>query len=582
MLPGNMMDRPMTVPSILDFAAEIHGDASVVSARVEGDVHRYSYADAHRRVSRLAHALQALGVGDGDRVATLAWNGYRHFELYYAISGIGAICHTINPRLGPENATFVINHAEDRFMFYDLTFAPLVEALSPHLPMVEKYVLLTDAAHAPDSKLGPATYEELIAGEPTGYDWPVLDENTASGMCYTSGTTGQPKGVLYSHRSTVIQSLVTSLPTSFGADHTDIIMPVVPMFHVNAWNVPFSGLMGGSKLVLPGPGMDGASLYELIEQEKVTYSLGVPTIWLNLLAYVEENGLTFSTMKYTLVGGAALSEKIIKGYEKHGVRVRQGWGMTEMSPTGTTNFEDIGFYDLPQEQRIPVQLQQGKALPFVDMRLVSDEGEILPHDGVTSGHLQVRGPSILSAYYRYEGETLTMDGWFDTGDVAVIDGEGMMHITDRAKDVIKSGGEWISTIDIENVALSHADVVNAAVIGMPHPKWDERPLLIVQLVKAPKQTPTEILEYVCGELPKISRPDDIQVVDEIPIGATGKVLKTKLREMFKDYVLPDLREDSGTSSSMQGGEAEMIRKRNTKPGQPDKPGSGPFSFLRKK
>ncbi|NHK26587.1 long-chain-fatty-acid--CoA ligase [Parvularcula flava] len=584
-MQGLMMDTPLLISGILKHAVRTFADQEIVTSLVEGGKHRYTYKQAEERICQLAHALQKMGVKMGDRVGVIGWNTHRQLELYYAISSIGAVCHTINPRLGPENAGFVINHAGDKFMFYDITFAPLVEALGPHLKTVEKYVVMTDKDHAPESKLNPETYEELIAGEEKTFDWPLFDENTASGMCYTSGTTGQPKGVLYSHRSTVIQTFVTSLATSFGADHTDTILPVVPMFHVNAWNVPYSALMGGAKLVLPGPGMDGESLHTLIEEEGVTYSLGVPTIWLGLLGYVNAAGKTFSTMKYTLVGGAALSEKIVKGYEAHGVRVRQGWGMTEMSPTGTVNFEEKGFYDQPQEERLPKQLKQGKALPFVEMRLVSDEGRILPHDGETSGHLQVRGPSILSAYYNYEGDTLTPDGWFDTGDVAVIDPEGMMSITDRAKDVIKSGGEWISTIDIENAALSHPEVVNAAVIGIAHPKWDERPLLICQ--PAPDTTPDaeEVRQFVCKQVPKISCPDAVEFVKEIPIGATGKVLKTRLREMFKDYVLPEFREGGSapaeTSSSNDAKELEMTRKTNTKPGS-TRPQSGPFSFFRRK
>ncbi len=548
-MKGLMMDYQLLIKGIMNHAMRTFSDQEVVTRLVEGGIHRYTYGDSYKRMCQLANALKKMGVKQGDRVGVMGWNTHRQLELYYAISCMGAVCHTINPRLGPENAEYVINHAGDSVMFYDTTFLPLIEALAPKLKTVKKYCVLTDKANNPTSKVKSLVYEDLIAGESEDYNWPDFDENTACAMCYTSGTTGKPKGVLYSHRSTVIQAMVTSLPTSFGAELSDVILPVVPMFHVNAWNVPYSALMGGIKLVFPGPGLDGASLYELMESEKVTYALGVPTVWLNLLNYVNDNNLSFSSMKYSLIGGSALPEKIIRGFDKLGVRCRQGWGMTEMSPTGTTNFEPVGFYDLPIDERIPYQLKQGKALPFVDMRIMSDDGKVVPNDGETSGNLQVRGPSVLSGYYNHSENILTRDGWFDTGDVATIDETGMLLITDRAKDVIKSGGEWISTIDIENAALSHPDVAQAAVIGMPHPKWDERPLLIVQLNEGAAPDLAEILQSVKDQLPKISWPDDIQVVDEIPLGATGKVLKTKLREVFKDYVLPDLRANGGPSTS---------------------------------
>lgn len=541
---GLMMETPLSIKYILEHARRNFADQEIVSRTVEGGIHRYSYKDFYERSCQLAHALIKMGVKVGDRVGVMGWNTYRQLELYYAINCIGAVCHTINPRLGPENASYVINHAEDKFIFYDLTFAPLVEGLAPHLKSVKDYIQMTDKDHAGKSKLKTKIYEELIAKFPTRYDWPELDEDTASGMCYTSGTTGKPKGVLYSHRSTVLQAFLTALPTSFGASSDDIILPVVPMFHVNAWGVPYSALLLGCKLVMPGPGLDGKSLYELMEAEKVTYSLGVPTVWLGLLNYLNENGKTFSTLKYSLVGGAALPESIIRGYEEHGVRCRQGWGMTEMSPTGTVNYSPPEFYDLPIDDRIQEQLKQGKALPFVDMRLVSDEGKILPHDGKMSGNLQVKGPCIVSGYYHYNEDVLTADGWFDTGDVAIIDETGMMMITDRAKDVIKSGGEWISTIDIENAAMTHDQVALAAVIGIPHPKWDERPLLIIQPVSGVEPDLHDIMELVRGQLPKISWPDAIEVVDELPIGATGKVLKIKLREQFADYVLPEFRTEA--------------------------------------
>ena len=569
-MKGLMMDTPLLIKGIMHHAMRTFADQEIVTSLVEGGIHRYTYRDSYKRMCQLANALTKMGVKKGDRIGVMGWNTHRQLELYYAISCIGAICHTINPRLGPENATYVINHAGDSVLFYDKTFEPLAEALKPHLKSVKTYCILSDKENAGKSKLKPKIYEELIAGEPESFDWPDFDENTASAMCYTSGTTGKPKGVLYSHRSTVIQALITSLPTSFGAELSDVVLPVVPMFHVNAWNVPYSALMGGMKMVFPGPGLDGESLYNLMEAEGVTYALGVPTVWLNLLNYVNGNKKTFSTLKCSLIGGSALPEKIIRGYDEHGVRCRQGWGMTEMSPTGTTNFEPVGFYDKPIDERIPYQLKQGKALPFVDMRIVSDEGEIIPHDGETSGNLQVRGPCVLSAYYKHDEQTLTPDGWFDTGDVALIDDEGMLLITDRAKDVIKSGGEWISTIDIENAALSHADVAQAAVIGMPHPKWDERPLLIVEIAEGKDPDLQEILQFVRDQLPKLSWPDDIQVVDEIPLGATGKVLKTKLREVFKDYILPDLREGAGSDGSKKNLSVE------------ERKGLSPLPFLRRR
>lgn len=561
-MQGLMMDTPLLVTGILRHALRTTPDQEVVTRLVEGGMHRYTFRDLGGRVAKLANALIKMGVKTGDRVGVMGWNTHRQLELYYAIAGVGAVCHTINPRLGPENAAYVMNHAGDTVLVFDETFAPLAEGLAPHLKTVKQYVAMTpEGAGVTVGGKEVATYEGLLKKEPDHFDWPDLDENTACGLCYTSGTTGQPKGVLYSHRSMVLHAMVTSLPTSFGSGPTDVVLPVVPMFHVNAWGVPYTALMLGMKLVMPGPGLDGPSLYEMIEAEKVTYALGVPTVWLNLLAHLEANDLSFSTLKYSLIGGAALSERLIEGYEKYGVKTRQGWGMTEMSPTGTVNSEDEGFYDLPREERITLQLRQGKAVPFIDMRLVDDAGNILPHDGESDGHLHVRGPWVLSAYYNHDEPTLTEDGWFDTGDVALIHPDGRMQITDRAKDVIKSGGEWISTIDIENAALSHPAVVQAAAVGMPHPKWDERPLLIVQLAEGQTADPQEILAFVKERLPKISWPDDVQIVDEIPIGATGKVLKTKLREQFRDYVLPGLSTSASAEKKAPGGVLSRLFRR---------------------
>lgn len=535
---GLMQQAPLLLTDILRHALRNAADQEIVTRLVEGGIHRYTFKDAGDRIAQLAHALTEMGIGLGDRVAVIGWNTHRQLEMYYALAGIGAVCHTINPRLGPENAGYVMAHAGDKAVFYDATFAPLAAGLAPHLPAVESYVEMCPEGAVTENGLNAQCYESLIAGKPTEFDWPQLDENTACGLCYTSGTTGKPKGVLYSHRALVLESLVSALPTSLGCQMGDVCLPVVPMFHVNAWGVPYTSLLLGMKLVLPGPGLDGASLHELIVEEDVTYALGVPTVWLNLLAYVEEKGADFGKLKYSLIGGSALSESLIRGYDKYGVRCRQGWGMTEMSPIGTINVETPGFYDLPIEERIPVQVKQGKAVPFVDMRVVKADGTVLPNDGESEGHLQVRGPWIIDTYYGFEANTLTKDGWFDTGDVAVLNPDGMMQITDRAKDVIKSGGEWISSIDIENAALNHPDVMQAAALGMHHPKWDERPLLIVQLKPGKDTALSDIQTFVNDQLPKISTVDDVQKVDEIPIGATGKVLKTKLREVFADYVLP--------------------------------------------
>ncbi|MBB4659745.1 long-chain-fatty-acid--CoA ligase [Parvularcula dongshanensis] len=538
-MQGLMMNDPLLVTGILKHALRNHADQEIVTRLVEGSIHRYTYAEFGRRVAKLAHALTRMGVKPGDRVGVMGWNTHRQLELYYAVAGLGAVCHTINPKLGPQNAGFVMGHGGDRFVFFDMTFAPLVLGIAPYLPMVEGVVAMTTAEEAAKLPGEVPDYETLIAGEDDVFDWPSFDENTACALCYTSGTTGQPKGVLYSHRALVLHTFASLLPTSIGAAADDVILPVVPMFHVNAWGIPYSALLVGMKLVLPGPGMDGASLHELIAKERVTYAVGVPTVWLNLLAYVNENGLDFGALKYTLVGGAALSRKIIEGYEAYGVRTRQGWGMTEMSPIGTTNYEEEGFHDLPTEERMKRQLRQGKALPFVDMRVVDEAGSPLPWDGETDGNLHVRGPWVVERYYREDETATTEDGWFDTGDVAVIHPDGRMQITDRAKDVIKSGGEWISTIEIEDVALRHPSVCQAAAIGMPHPKWQERPLLIVQAAPGAEMDTAAVKAFVNEKLPRISRVDDVQVVDEIPLGATGKVLKTELRKRFEGYVLPE-------------------------------------------
>lgn len=537
-MKGLMMDRPLLTTEILKHAVRNYRHTEIITRTVEGPIHRYTFSDSEKRIKKLANALVKMGVKPGMRVGVIGWNTYRQFELYYAIGGIGAVCHTINPRLGPENALYVINHAEDDILFFDTTFTTLVAQLAPNLNTVKTFFALTDKHHAPDFDAPLLTYEELIAPESDHFVWPEFDENTAVALCYTSGTTGLPKGVLYSHRALVLQTLATSSASILSYREGDVILPVVPMFHVNAWNMPYSCPMIGCSLVFPGPGLDGESLSELFETEKVTHALGVPTVWLGLLQYLEKTGKSLPHLKSVLVGGSALSEALIRGFEKHDVEMIQGWGMTEMSPVGTINALSQESKKLPDKERYALQLKQGRALPFVDMRIVGDDGAVLPNDGETTGNLQVRGFWIIANYYKADKETVTEDGWFDTGDVAAIDEDGYMQITDRSKDVIKSGGEWISSIDIENAALLHPGVAQAGVIGVYHPKWQERPLLVVAKKEGQNPSAEDISAFVNERLAKIAWPDAVEFVDEIPLGATGKILKTRLREMFKGYELP--------------------------------------------
>ncbi len=540
------MDMPLLVSSILQHAARHHGDTEIVSRRVEGDIHRYTYADCERRARRLADALTRTGVGIGDRIATLAWNGYRHMELYYAVGGMGAVIHTINPRLHPEQIAWIVNHAGDVHLAFDLTFLPIVEAIAAHCPNVKSWIAMVDEDRQPASGkvANLVNYERLLASGSDDYRWPEIDERSAVGLCYTSGTTGNPKGAMYTHRSTVLHAYAAALPDAMGASSRDCILPVVPMFHVNAWGLPFTCPLVGAKVVLPGAQLDGKSLYELFESEGVTYSAGVPTVWLGLLQHVRQAGARFSTFKRTVIGGSACPPAMIRTFrDEYGVEVIHAWGMTEMSPLGTLcklQNKHVGQSEAAQHKILE---KQGHVIFGVDMKIVDDEGAELPWDGKTFGNLLVRGPWVIREYFRGEGgDPLKYDadgrGWFPTGDVATIDADGYMQITDRSKDVIKSGGEWISTIDLENLAIGHPAVANAAVIGVPHPKWDERPLLIVVKKPGAEVTKDELLGFYEGKIAKWWTPDDVQFVDAIPLGATGKILKMKLREQFRDYRLP--------------------------------------------
>ncbi|MCA3183205.1 MULTISPECIES: 3-(methylthio)propionyl-CoA ligase [unclassified Cupriavidus] len=537
-LMGQMMSAPLLISSIIKHAARYYGSTEIVSRRTEGDLHRYTYRDCELRARKVAQALEALGVEQGDRVGTLAWNGYRHLEIYYGVSGMGAVCHTINPRLFPEQIAYIVNHAEDRFVFFDATFLPLVEGVAPHCPNVKGWIMMADRAHMPaESKVELLCYEDLIDAHDGAYEWPELDENQASSLCYTSGTTGNPKGALYSHRSTVLHSYASALPDALGCSAKDVILPVVPMFHVNAWGLPYSVPLVGAKLVFPGARLDGASLYELFEQEGVTFSAGVPTVWLGLLQYVQANNLKFSTFRRTVIGGSAAPPAMIRTLEALDVEVIHAWGMTEMSPLGTSCKLLARHKDLPEDARHKILEKQGRVIYGVDMKIVDGEGQELPWDGKAFGDLLVRGPWVIDHYYRNDSNPL-VDGWFPTGDVATIDEEGYMQITDRSKDVIKSGGEWISSIDVENVAAAHPAVHMAACISAYHPKWDERPLLVV--VKRPGMdiSREELLGFFEGKVAKWWIPDDVAFVTEIPLTATGKMQKLRLREQFKDYKLP--------------------------------------------
>jgi acyl-CoA synthetase (AMP-forming)/AMP-acid ligase II len=538
---GLMMQQPLLISTLLVHAERHHGDQEVVSRRVEGDIHRITYRELAARSRRMANVIAALGVGFGDRVATLAWNGYRHMELYYAVSGSGAVLHTLNPRLHPDQVVWIADHAEDQVLFFDLTFLPLIEAVASRVKTIKAFVAMTDRAHMPAHSKVPnlLCYEELIEAASPEFTWPSFDENSASSLCYTSGTTGNPKGALYSHRSTLLHTYAAALPDSLNCSARDTILPVVPMFHVNAWGLPYAACMVGAKLVFPGPHLDGKSLHDLFEGEGVTVSAGVPTVWQGLLAHVEANNLKFSTMRRTIIGGSACPPAMMRAFQqRYDVQVLHAWGMTEMSPIGTVCTLKPKHQQLRPEERMAVQAKQGRAVFGVDMKIVDAEGKELPRDGKASGELMVRGPWIIANYFKGEGGNPLVDGWFPTGDVSTIDADGYMQITDRSKDVIKSGGEWIGSIDLENVAMAHPAVAMAACIGARHPKWDERPLLVVVKKPGAELTRDELIKFYDGKIAKWWTPDDVVFVDAIPIGATGKMLKNKLREQYAHYKLP--------------------------------------------
>jgi acyl-CoA synthetase (AMP-forming)/AMP-acid ligase II len=539
---GKMMDRPLLISSLIRHAAQYHGGAELVSRTIEGGTHRYTYRDAERRGKQLAQALQRLGVALGDRIGTVAWNGYRHYELYFGVAGIGAVCHTINPRLFVEQIRYIVNHAEDRVLFVDLTFVPLIEELAGDFHAVRHYVIMTDRTHMPVTSLpNVLCYEDLLAAETADFEWPEFDHKTASSLCYTSGTTGNPKGVLYSHYSTVLHSFTACMADTIGYSARDVVCPVAPMFHANAWGSPYAVTMVGAKLVLPGRHVDGASLHTLFEEEAITIAIGVPTVWLGLLNHITEAGKRFTTLKRTLIGGSAVPLSMMKAFEGLGIEALQGWGMTEMSPLGTICTLTPEVAALPPEQQDAFRIKQGHGIYGVDLKLVDAEGKVQPHDGQSSGELLVRGPWITSGYFndeRANAAAFDDEGWFRTGDVATIDALGYMQIVDRSKDVIKSGGEWISSIDVENAAMGHPDVAEAAVIGVPHPKWDERPLLVVVPRAGRQPTARDLIAFLADKIAKWQLPDDVVLVGELPHTATGKVLKIKLREMFRDHNLP--------------------------------------------
>jgi fatty-acyl-CoA synthase len=537
---GLMQDWPLLCHRIIDHAAIQHADRQVISRSIEGPIQTTNYRQIRQRALQVAKRLEKDGIKLGDRVATLAWNTWRHMEAWYGILGIGAIYHTVNPRLFKDQICWIVNHAEDRMMFVDLTFLPMLEKYAEGLPTIERYVVLTDKAHMPQTTLRNAVaYEEWITEVDSDFAWKSFDENTAAGMCYTSGTTGNPKGVLYSHRSNVLHAFMASLPDAKGISARDVVMPVVPLFHANCWSLAFSTPLTGATLVFPGAKLDGASIYELLDTCKVTFTAAVPTVWLMLIAHLEATGAELPYLKRVVIGGSACPRAMTQTFqEKYGVEVIHAWGMTEMSPLGSLCTMKPEYAELTGDARLDIQMKQGHAPFGVEMKIADDNGRDLPWDGKTFGRLKVRGPAVARAYYRDPTPILDDQGFFDTGDVSTMDPQGYMQITDRSKDVIKSGGEWISSIDLENLAVGHPKVAEAAVIGVKHPKWDERPLLIIVLKKDQAATKQDILGFMEGKIAKWWMPDDVTFVPEIPHTATGKILKTELRERFKDYTLP--------------------------------------------
>ena len=538
---GLMQSHPLLISNLIEFAARHHGDGEIVSRRTEGDLHRYTWKDVAARSRQVANALDASGLAAGDRVGTLAWNGYRHLELYFGVSGSERVLHTINPRLLPEQIAWIVNHAEDRIVCFDTTFLPIIKGVHAHCPNVQQWIMLCDADKLPgDTGISNlVSYEAWMGQQPSTYAWPVFDENTASSMCYTSGTTGNPKAALYSHRSTVLHAYAAALPDVMNLSARDAVLPVVPMFHVNAWGIPYSAALTGAKLVFPGGALDGKSVYELIEGEGVTMAAGVPTVWQMLLTHMQANQLKFSTLTRTVIGGSACPPAMIHAFQdNYNVEVLHAWGMTEMSPLGTLCTLKEKHRKLAPEEQMKLRLKQGRAICGVDMKIVGDDGQELAWDGATAGDLYVRGPWVVASYFKGEGGDPLKGGWFPTGDVATIDADGFMQITDRSKDVIKSGGEWISSIDIENIAMAHPAVAMAACVGMPHPKWDERPIVVVSLKPGAELTRDELLQFYEGKVAKWQTPDDVVFVDAIPLGATGKMLKTKIRQQLSDYKLP--------------------------------------------
>ncbi len=538
---GAMQDVPLLVNRILDHALVNHPEREIVSRLVEGNIHRETYADAHLRSRKLSQALQSLGFKQGDVLATLAWNTHRHFEAWYAITGIGGVYHTLNPRLFAEQLSYIINHAGDKVIFTDLTFVPILEGIEKEIPNVKGFIIMTDAAHMPETTLSNAhCYEDLIDDQSGDFNWVEVDERAPCGMCYTSGTTGNPKGVCYTHRSNVLHTLVGNSSDVMGLRSVDSLLPVVPLFHANAWGLAFGAPAVGAKIVNPGPNMDGESIYQLLTEEKVTFTAAVPTVWLMLMQHLETNNLDLPDLETVVIGGSAVPRVMLEKFERdYGVSVKHAWGMTEMSPLGTIAAFKAGMEKMTFEEQMDIKVKQGRPPYLMEMKITDDDGNELPRDGKAFGHLMVRGPFVVGEYIKGDGgEILDEDGFFDTGDVATIDPLGFMQITDRSKDVIKSGGEWISSIEIENIAVGHEKVQEAAVIGIAHPKWDERPLLVVIKNEGAEVTKEEILGYLEGKIAKWWMPDDVVFVDEIPHTATGKIQKLTLRQQFEDYKLP--------------------------------------------